>query len=167
MLFLSSKSLCVRRSGIDIPRDKMILPPLHHHPRHLPLPLPTTLPTPPSITTAITTTPSPPSPPPPPPPPPPPNHHHTHTYSCVIRTFQAFQGVVSVCMCVCGVEGACTVQVKSVDTWETVSTLLTGTVHYQINCICIALFTRKHVTGGFTYAHRTAPHYRLSITYLV
>ena len=24
------------------------------------------------------------------------------------------------------------------------------------NCICIALFTRKHVTEGFTYAHRTA-----------
>ena len=24
-------------------------------------------------------------------------------------------------------------------------------------CICIALFTRKHVTEGFTYAHRAAP----------
>ena len=30
---------------------------------------------------------------------------------------------------------------------------------YQIKykCICIALFTRKHVTEGFTYVHRTAP----------
>ena len=32
-----------------------------------------------------------------------------------------------------------------------------GCGRIQIKCICIALFTRKHVTEGFTYAHRTAP----------
>ena len=35
----------------------------------------------------------------------------------------------------------------------------TKSIVHQIKStfICIALFTRKHVTEGFTYAHRTAP----------